>query len=58
MSEYLEAEKEAGTYEATQESERGIKTAKERSARKSHEAVAKRAQPSSSGGGSSWKNAR
>jgi len=58
MSEYLDAEKKAGTYEAAQESERGVETAEEQSARKSRQAVAKRAQPSSSEGGSSRKKAR
>ena len=54
MNEYWEAKKEAGTYEAAQESECGIETAEERAVRKSHQAVAKRAQPCSFEGGSSW----
>ena len=57
MNEYLEAEKEAGTYEAAQESECDIETAKERFARKSHQVVTMRAQPSFSEGGSSWTKA-
>jgi len=43
MVEYLEAEKEAGMYEAAQESEHGVKTAEECSTRKSRQAMAKRA---------------
>ena len=58
MSEYLEAEKEAGIYETAQESERGVETTEEHSARKSHQAVAKRAQPSFSERGSSQKKAQ
>ena len=50
MNEYLEAEKEADTYEVAQESERGVETTEERSAGKSRQAVAKQAQPSSSEG--------
>ena len=47
MNKYLEDEKEAGTYEAV-----GI-FVEERSIRKSYQAVAKRAHPFSSTGGSS-----
>jgi len=58
MSEYLEAEKEAGTYKAAYKLERGTKAIEECLARKSYQTVAKRAQPSSSEGGSSRKKAR
>jgi len=58
LNEYLKAEKDAGIYEAAQESERGAKTAKERFAKKSRQALTKRAQPSSSGGGSCRKKAQ
>jgi len=55
MNEYLEAEKEAGIYEAA---ERVIGTAEEYSVRKSRQAMAKRAHPSPSAEGSSRKKAR
>jgi len=55
MSEYLEAGKEASTYKATQKLERSVETAEERSARESRQAVAKRAQLSSSENGLSRK---
>ena len=48
MNEYLEAEKEAGRYEAAQESECGSKTVKERSARKFRQVVTKYALQESS----------
>ena len=58
MNEYLEAEEEAGRYEAAQELEHGIEAIEERSAKKSRQAVVKHAQPSSSEDGSSRKKAQ
>jgi len=55
MNEYLEAEKEAGACEAA---EHITGTTEEHSARKSRQAVAKRAHLSSSAGGSSQKKVR
>ena len=55
MNEFLEAEKEAGAYEAAG---RIVDTTEEYSVRKSHQAVAKRAHPSPSVSGSSRKKAQ
>ena len=52
MNEHLESEKEAGAYEVA-----GC-VVEERSVRKSRQAMAKRAYPSSSAGDSNWKKAR
>jgi len=58
MNEYLEAEKEAGRYEAAQESKRGAETTIECSARKSHQVATKSTQSFYSKGDSSCKKAQ
>ena len=57
MNEYLKAEKEAGRYEAAQESERGAEITEKCFARKSRQVAAKRTRSSSSESESSRKKA-